>query len=145
MRRSVAGLSVALVLALAATLAAATPRGPALGYPNGRHVAAGRIRLVVNDAAALTPDVAGYVFVTINPRRRLDSHHHLRVCKTGAAGCDFVKLKQWKRHHAKWTYVGSSKDKGYWATTPGEYYWQAYHIGAAGHEVVSRIGSFVVK
>jgi hypothetical protein len=58
--------------------------------------------------------------------------------------CDFVGPKHWKGH--KYSYVAPFNYPGYWAVTPGKYYWQAhYHTRSDTAVYWSGVGSFVVK
>jgi hypothetical protein len=130
---------LALLLAVAATAIAAGGAAPSLLSPNHKHVAPGRIRLVV--AVPLQPSKRG-VFVAITPSKKLDKDGHLKECF--ANRCDFVGPKHWKGD--KYSYVAQFNFPGYWSVTPGKYYWQAHYYTADFSGVYySAIGSFVVK
>ena len=128
-------LLVALVLAGAAIAASAAPQ---LLSPNHKHVAPGKIRLVV----AVPLKAAGHgVFIAINPSRQLDKNGHL---KSTCNRCDFVGPKHWNGD--KYSYVAQFNFPGYWASTAGKYYWQAHYYTAGDTAVYfSGVGSFVVK
>jgi len=58
--------------------------------------------------------------------------------------CDFVGPKHWNGN--KYSYVAPFNYPGYWAVTPGKYYWQAHYYTRGDTAVYwSGIGSFVVK
>ena len=112
---------------------------PTLLAPNGKHVAPGHIRLVVG--VPLKAASHG-VFITIANKRKLDKYGHLKEC--GINRCDFVGPKHWKGN--RYSYVATFNYPGYWAVTPGEYYWQAHYYTVGDTAVYwSGIGSFVVK
>lgn len=130
----------ALLVVLCATGAVAVGApAPKLLAPNHKHVKPGRIRLVVD--VPLKPSKHG-VFVTIAAKRKLDRFGHLKLCGTNR--CDLVGPKHWKQH--KYSYVAPFNFPGYWAVTPGRYYWQAHYYTAGDTATYySRIGSFRVK
>lgn len=142
--RSARRLSLALVLAMVASLAVAAAALAGSDVPTllGPHKARrGHVRLVVRDTG---PDARKYgVFVTINRHKQFDKFHHLKNCKNVAKGCQFIQLKRWKGHPGLWTETGHYDFPGYWATTPGRYFWQAQVVGnGAGGLIVSNIKSF---
>jgi hypothetical protein len=107
--------------------------------PNHRRVAPGRIRLVVT---AADPAPRRAVFIAISPARRLDRFGHLTGICPVTDGCDFVEAGHWGGQ--RWVYVAGLSFAGYWAVTPGRYYWQAhYYVRTAVH--YSGIGWFVVR
>ena len=89
------------------------------------------------------------VYVTIareeeaQPRWSADPVQRLQLDQ-----CDFVALKPRKGHPGEWIYTTPFNFPGYWAVTPGKYYWQAEHVAplckAKGCEVVSKIRTFTV-
>ena len=150
-RRTAALGAVVLVcsLAFAGVAGAALPGAPTLVSPKqGRHVTPGHITLVVNDTAV----PSGFnVFVQISKHRKLDSSGNLASCNAVRRGCDFLSMKKWKGHPGKWIFKTDPNESfgGWWATTPGTYYWQADHVNCFTTEadschVTSRIGSFHV-
>lgn len=131
--------AVVLLLAIAAGAAAASGVAPTLGSPNHHRVNPGRIRLVVN--IPVKPNKHG-VFIAITPKRKLDRNRHLKACFSKR--CDFVSPTHWKGH--KYSYVAKFNFPGYWAVTPGKYYWQVHYYTVGDTAVYySTIGSFVVK
>jgi len=148
-RRTAALGAVALVcsLAFASVALAALPGAPSLVSPKGgAHLRPGRITLVVHD----TNVIKGFhEFVQISKHRKLNKFGNLADCNAVSKGCDFVELKPRKGHPGQWTYTSHFSFPGYWAVTPGTYYWQADHIdcsvtGADSCHVTSKIGSFHV-
>jgi hypothetical protein len=147
---------VGILVAAAATCAFASaavamgaPGAPAIVSPKpGAQVTAGNIRLVVRD----TTEPKGFdVFVQISRQRKLNRFGHLAACNNLGKGCDFLILSRWKGHSGEWTYSFSSPVgfPGFWATTPGRYYWQALHVNCrVTHKdschVTSTIASFEV-
>jgi hypothetical protein len=133
--------AVAVVLAVAASAVAAGGTAPTLGAPNHKHVSPGRVRLVLN---VPLPAAGHGVFIAINPKRRI-VHGHLKACSNPAKGCDFVEPKHKGGH--KYVYVAQAFTfSGYWAITPGKYYWQAdYFTVGDTNNYYSSIGSFYVK
>jgi hypothetical protein len=138
--------AVALVCSLAlAGAAIASPLSPPIQKSPGNHhtVHAGVVTLIVKD-----PDVPKNVrpvYATINPRHALDKNGHLKDC---GSRCDFVAMRPWKGHPGFWIYKSHFNFPGYWAVTPGKYFWQARHVAplcqAKGCEVVSQIHWFRV-
>ena len=138
-RAGVLAAALAVVLAVAGAAAGAGGPAPQLLSPNHKHVAPGRIRLVV--AVPLKAAKHG-VFINIATRRKLDKFGHLKEC--GGTSCDFVGPKHWKGD--KYSYVAQFNFPGYWSVTPGRYYWQAHYYTVGDTAVYwSGIGSFVVK
>jgi len=136
-------LVVALAVVLVATAAAVAAGGvsPKLLSPNHKHVAQGRIRLVVD--VPLKPASHG-VFIAISRSRKLDKYGHLKVCGSTAKGCDFISPNHWKGHD--YSYVAPFSFPGFWSVTPGKYYWQAHYYSDNPIGVYwSGVGSFVVK
>lgn len=137
-------LAVALTVALALTAVAVAASGataPRLLSPNHKHVAPGRIRLVVE--VPFKPVRAG-VFIAVSRSRKLDRYGRLKECTDAQNGCDVETLTHWKGH--EYSFVAPYDIPGYWAVTPGRYYWQAsYDSDNPLGIYYSRIGSFVVK
>jgi len=139
-RASVLIAALVIVLGMAATAIAAGGPAPTLLSPNHKHVAPGHIRIVVG--VPLPPAKHG-VFVTISSKRKLDEFGHLKECGS-VIRCDFVGPKHWKGN--KYSFVAPFNYPGYWAVTPGKYYWQAHYYTVGDTAVYwSGIGSFVVK
>jgi hypothetical protein len=137
------GLVCALVLGGAAVAAGLRPT---LGKPNHKPVHVGAIVLKLADAA---PKARKYgVFITINKMRRLDKHGNLSSSPCHSdSGCTFVQAKPWAHHPGMWVYSPPNYGfPGFWATTPGKYYWQAEHTDCnmPGCEATSKIGWFQV-
>lgn len=152
-RRAIAAIGVTgLVcsIAFAGVAVAALPGAPTLVSPKkGGHVSPGHITLVVHDTAVL-PHFT--VFVQISHHRKLNQFGHLAPCNAVRKGCDFLSMKPWKGHPGDWIYKTDPNESfgGWWATTPGTYYWQADHVNCATTEqdschVTSQIGSFHVS
>lgn len=144
--RTAALLSTALVVLMLvlASVAFAAVIHPGLRSPrNGQGVHAGRITLIVQDRGVHK----GFgEYVAISPRRKLLKRNGLPLCgpKQDVHGCDFIQLRRRPHHAGEWTYTASYSFPGYWAVTPGKYYWQAEHVGATGSDVTSRVQSFRV-
>lgn len=139
LRAGVIAAALTLMLAVAAAAIAAGSAAPQLLSPNHQHVSPGHIRLVTN--IPLRPNRHG-VFLAISPTHKLDKQGHLKVC--GGRRCDFVGPTHWKGH--KYSYVAKYSFPGYWAVTPGKYYWQVHYYTVGDTAVYySGIGSFVVK
>jgi hypothetical protein len=126
-------------------VALAAGSAPTLVSPHhGQRVNPGKIRLIVS-----SPGLP--VFAQITRRRKLNKSGHLAQCLALKKGCDFVELLPWKHHPHKYIWVSSGADfPGFWATTPGRYYWQAHYNNCFATEVdsckiVSAIGSFRVR
>jgi hypothetical protein len=144
----VCALALTGVIAFAG-VATAAGGNPALVSPKkGAHVGPGSIRLVVRDTAVPSGFI---VFVQISHKRKLDKFGNLASCNAVKKGCDFLGLKRYKGHAGEWVYTSPGVGfPGYWATTPGRYYWQAQHVNCFVTEqdschVTSKIGSFVVR
>jgi hypothetical protein len=133
-------LAAALTMALVVTAAgAAGGVAPKLLSPNHKHVAPGHIKLVVD--IPVRPNRDG-VFIAVSPKHKLDKAGHLKECSGNR--CDFVSPKHAKGH--KYTYVAKFNFPGYWAVTPGKYYWQVHYFTRGDTAIrYSKIGSFVVK
>lgn len=139
---------VAIVLA-GATVALGSPfSAPVLKSPGkGKRVHAGVITLIVTDPGV--PRDVQPVYVTISPNRhKLDRYGRLKQYKGCGSKCDFVALRPRPHHAGQWIYKTVFNFPGYWAVTPGKYYWQAEHVAplceAKGCEVASAIHSFTV-
>jgi hypothetical protein len=151
-RRRTAALGAVVLacsLVFAGVALAALPGAPSLVSPKNRaHVQPGHITLIVHD----THVIKGFnVFVQISKHRKLNKTGNLADCNAVSKGCDFVSLKPRKGHPGQWVYKTDPgvNFPGWWATTPGTYYWQADHIncsvtGADRCHVTSKIGSFHV-
>jgi hypothetical protein len=118
---------------------------PVLKSPHqGQRVRAGTVTLVVYDPGV--PKDVNDLAVQIEPRRKLGRNGHLATCLKVSKGCDFIGLKKWAHHPGFWRFTTSATFPGYWAVTPGKYYWQASHTAplcqAKGCEIVSAIHSF---
>jgi hypothetical protein len=138
-RAGIVAAALTVALAMAAVAIAAAGTAPQLLSPNHKHIAPGQIRLVVGVPLAAAKHG---VFVAISPNRKRDKNGHLKVC--GSSRCDFVGPTHWKGH--KYSYVAKFNFPGYWAVTPGKYYWQAHYYTAGDTAVYySGIGSFTVK
>ncbi|MFZ0041901.1 MAG: hypothetical protein WAK93_11380 [Solirubrobacteraceae bacterium] len=138
-------LAVACVLAGAAGAIASPTSRPVLKSPgNGKRVHAGHVKLKVFDPGV--PKDVSPVYVTISNKRSLDRFGHLKVHSHCASKCDFVALR--RGGGGTWTYKAPFNFPGYWAVTPGKYYWQASHTAplcqAKGCEIVSKIHTFRV-
>jgi hypothetical protein len=143
-RRLGATLAIALIglFVVGASAIAAGSASPSLVKPNG-NVRRGKVRLVVKDTSALARKYG--VFVTINRHKQFDRYHHLKNCHNLRGGCQLIQLKKYKGHPGEWTDTGHYNFTGYWASTPGKYYWQAQTVGnGRGGLNVSKIGSFRV-
>ena len=139
LRAGVVGGAVVTFLVIAAAAIAAGTVAPTLLSPNHGHVAPGRIRLVVE--VPLQAARHG-VFINIATARKLDKEGHLKECF--GRSCDFVGPTHWKGN--KYSYVAQFNFPGYWAVTPGKYYWQAHYYTVGDTAVYwSAIGWFVVK
>lgn len=139
LRAGVLAAAITVILAVAAAAIAAGGVAPRLLSPNHKHLSRGRIRLVVD--IPLQPARQG-VFIALAPTRKLDRFGHLKAC--GSSRCDFVGPRHWKGHD--YSYVAHYDFPGYWAVTPGKYYWQAHYYMVGDTAVYySGIGSFVVK
>jgi hypothetical protein len=144
-------LTLALV---AATIGALAVSGVALGSAfskpilkkPGRSVPAGKITFVVQDPGV--PKSVRPVYIQISPKRKLDKNGFLARCINVDHGCYFTHLHPWKGHPGLWKATVGGSFPGFFASTPGRYYWQADHVAplchAKGCEVVSKIKSFRV-
>jgi hypothetical protein len=139
-RTSALAAALTVVLVMAATAIAAGGVAPTLLSPNHKHVAPGHVRLVVG--IPLKAAKHG-VFVTVSSKRKLDKYGHLKDCGS-LTKCDFVGPTHWKGH--KYSWVANGTFPGFWAVTPGKYYWQAHYYTAGDTAVYwGRIGWFIVK
>jgi len=143
----VSALALGGVLAAGAVALASPLSAPVLRSPHqGSRVHAGVITLVVNDPGV--PKSVQPVYVTISPRRSLDRDGRLTIDKNCDSRCDFVALRPWQGHPGMWIFKSPFNFPGYWAVTPGNYYWQANHVAPGcvlkGCEAVSQIQSFAV-
>jgi hypothetical protein len=139
--------AVAIVLAGAAAAFGSGFSSPVLKSPGkGKRVHAGVITLIVKDPGV--PKDVRPVYVTISPKRKLDKYGRLFQYKGCGSKCDFVGLKPWRHHAGEWIYKSQFNFPGYWAVTPGKYYWQAQHVAplcqAKGCEVAGAIHTFTV-
>lgn len=133
------------MLAFGGVAVAAGSFRPTLESPNGKHVRAGRVTLKAKDTEAGVLKVG--VFVAISRSRKVDKQGELNHGCKPTAGCDFVALARWRHHPGWWIYVSGFDFPGYWAVTPGRYYWQAqnpdcFHFKSCF--ATSRVGSFRV-
>lgn len=138
---------VAVVLAGAAVAVGSPFSHPALKSPGkGKRVHAGVVTLIVRDPGV--PKSVRPVYATISPKKKLNRFGRLTTYKTCGSKCDFVALKPRTGHPGEWIYKTPFNFPGYWAVTPGKYYWQAQHVAplcqAKGCEVVSAIHTFRV-
>jgi hypothetical protein len=138
-------LAVVCLLAVSATAVASGFSAPILRAPgNGKAVHAGTVTLIVNDPGV--PNDVRPVYVTISDKRSLDKYGHLKMAKHCSSRCDFLALHPWKGHKGLWITKTQFNFPGYWAVTPGKYYWQASHVAplceAKGCSVVSAIHTF---
>jgi hypothetical protein len=152
-RRAVAlaGVGLTCAVGFSGVAAAALPGAPVLVSPkHGAHVNPGHITLIVHDTAV----IKGFsVFVQISKQRKVNRFGELNPkCNNVSKGCDFLTMKRRKGHPGQWIYKTDPRVNfpGWWATTPGTYYWQADHVncsvaGAHSCSVISKIGSFHVK
>jgi len=117
-RRLVALAAIGLALVLATAAAAATFT-PSLGSPNDKRIHTGAISLKVKAPNAKNVDV------WVNRSHRL-KHGALVECIQSQKGCAVEEMKPWKHHPGWFIYTAPRFSfSGYWATTPGRYYWQA--------------------
>lgn len=135
-------LALSCVLALGGVALAAS-RGPILKSPRqGQRVHAGHIRLVVyapGAAAAVHHDV----FLELSTKRLVK--HGTLLSPNTCTSCDFVTMKRWAHHRGYWIYTAPFNFPGYWAVTPGKYYWQIhYYLDRSPWEVLSAIHAFRV-
>jgi len=142
-------VTLALVLMGAAVAAASNNTAPTLKSP-GRDakVHTGVITFKVYD-----PGLSGAsspVFVAVNRHRQINKNGLLNgSCKVNK-GCDFFTMKHWKGHPGWWIYKSPADTSfhGWYASTPGKYYWQAEHTAplcdAPGCEIHSAVRAFRV-
>ncbi len=140
-------LALVLVFAFGAVALASNSTPPSLKAPGkGAHVHAGVVTLKVYDPG-LTGDSAP-VYITISPRKHLNKEGFLTPAKGCGSRCDFFAMTHWSHHKGWWIYKTHFNFPGYWAVTPGKYYWQANHVAplcqAKGCELVSGIHSFTI-
>jgi hypothetical protein len=95
------------------------------------------------------PIPGNVVYIAIRRNRRLNRYGFLDSAHCNVAkGCDFVEMKRWGGHRGYWVYRPPARLSfpGYWATTPGLYYWQANITAplcqAKGCELISPIRKF---
>ncbi len=143
----IGALALVLVFAFGAVALASNSTPPALKGPkNGAHVHAGVVTFKVYDPG-LTGDMA-QVYITVSPKRHLDKYGFLTPARGCKSKCDFVQMRRWAHHKGWWIYKSPFNFPGYWAVTPGKYYWQANHVAplcqAKGCELVSGIHSFTI-
>jgi hypothetical protein len=134
--------AVTMVLAGTASAVAAGGNAPRLGRPNHKHVKAGHIKLVVN---VPLPAARDGVFIVIDRKKRRDRFGHLKTSPCSVSkGCDDVIAHHVSGH--KYVYTGKANFPGYWAVTPGKYYWQVQYftVGDTAN-YYSPIGAFYVK
>jgi hypothetical protein len=136
--------AVALLLTLigASAALAASALSPTLGHPNRRRVREGRITLQVRARDARL------VFVSLRPQRRI-RHGHLVQCVSATGGCLVAQLRPVRHHPGLWSYRAPGyRFRGFWATTPRRYYWQAQsftrNCSSGACDYYSRVGTFQV-
>lgn len=152
MRRRAAGVGLAAVLGslgFAGVAAANNNTPPTLKAPRpNARVHAGRITFKVYDPG-LSGDSAP-VFVAVNRRRQVGKYGLLNGACHVNQGCDFFTMKRWRRHPGWWIYTSppNTAFPGWYASTPGRYFWQAEHTAPLcdrpGCEIHSAIRSFRV-
>jgi hypothetical protein len=149
------GRAAVVVLALAAiagsgaavALGAGSALTPKLRSPNGKHVSPGQIQLTAKIAGA------NRVFFWIS-RKHTVKKGKLAQCTAPDHGCLVAPMK--RTGHDKWTYKAPNYNfAGWWATTPGRYYWQVQSItkrsacksGRANVDCapLSKVGTFTVR
>jgi hypothetical protein len=139
-RLGVGALGVALAALLASgAVAVAGGLDPTLGSPNHKSVGAGRPTLHVK-----VPQAAHDVFIAIQPNKRLKDGHLSGGCGV-TKRCDYLLTT---KHHGHVYYVKAAAGgfSGWWATTPGKYYWQAeYFTPGDTAFYFSKIGSFRIS
>jgi hypothetical protein len=109
-------LAAIAVAGAAGALAAGSAFTPKLLSPNGKHVSPGQIQLTAKIADAKTV----YFWVT---RKRKVKRGRLAQCTTPSKGCLVAPMKS--KGHDRWVYKAPHYTfHGWWATTPGTYYWQ---------------------
>jgi hypothetical protein len=146
-RKAAVLVSVAMiaVIGAAAALAAGSALTPRLGSPNGKHVSPGRLQLTATTADATQ------VFAFVSRKHKL-KHGTLVQCTSAARGCLVAKMTPWKHHKDGWTYTALNYNfPGFWATTPGKYYWQVQSFAKTPPctngdcTFVSKVGTFTVR
>jgi hypothetical protein len=142
----VSGLALVGIIASGAMALASNSTRPTLKAPHkGQAVHAGTIRLVVYEPGLTDSSL----YVAIRRQRKLDRNGYLahNPCDV-SKGCDFITLQHWHGHRGYWVYTAGVSFPGYWATTPGRYYWQASIVApscqAKGCEIASAIHTFKV-
>lgn len=145
----IAGFAIMLAIAGAAVAVAAASSTftPRLGKPNGKSVSAGRVTLTVKAADAKT------VYVWVRRNKKLKKGE-LAECTTSDKGCLVTTMKA-SKHKGVFTYKAPAYSfPGYWATTPGKYYWQAQafaksppcqYVTNGDCAFYSKIGTFRIK
>jgi hypothetical protein len=144
-------LTLALVAAVIGALAvsgvalASGLSKPILKKPGGS-VHKGKITFVVRDPGV--PNDVRPVYIQIRPKRKLDKYGFLARCIDVDKGCYFTHLQPWRGHPGLWKVTIGDDFAGFFASTPGKYYWQASHVAplcnAKGCQIVSKIKSFRV-
>jgi hypothetical protein len=146
MRGAVVAASLAAVLS-GAGVAVAAGGGPTLVKPaNKGSVPANNFKLVVKDTSSLASQYG--VFAGISRSKKTKKGGILKEVNNVKKGESFVKLKKWSGHPGYSIYTPPKYTfSGYWADTPGRYYWQAEHTDCeiSSCEAVSAIGSFKVS
>jgi hypothetical protein len=135
------------VAGAAVALAAGSAYTPKLGAPNGKHVKPGQIQLTakIKDAKKV------YVWIT---RKHKVKQGRLVQCTTSSQGCVVSTMKH--KGQNKWVYKSPKYNfNGWFATTPGKYYWQVQSFakrppckfgGANGDcAPLSKVGTFTVR
>jgi hypothetical protein len=112
--------AVALGILLAVpAVAVAAGFTPTLGPPNARRPHTGTITIKVHAPHAKS------VYVAIRPTRKVKKGV-LASCVLTEKGCEYYRLRPWKRHPGWWKLTAKPAGyAGWWTTTPGKYYWQA--------------------
>lgn len=116
-----------VLLALAGAAAAIASDPPRILSPaDGATVKARHVVLVVHDPGLR--GTAAPVYLVVAHTRRVDRHGHLTFrAATCGARCDEEAMSRWPGHPGEWIFQAVYKFRGYWAVTPGTYYWQVYH------------------
>jgi hypothetical protein len=129
------------MLALSA-VALAGGLAPTLGSPNNKHVNPGRLKMVIYVPQSTAKRG---VFILIAHKRKLDANGHLTAKCSVSHGCFNAEPRHVGGH--KWVYAAPADTfKGWFATTPGKYYWQAnYFTPGDVANYYSKIGTFTVK
>jgi hypothetical protein len=137
------GALVMSTVALASGLSNPVQKSPG----NNARVHAGKITFKVKDPGV--PKSVQPVYIAIGPTKAKAHAEALNKNPKGCSHtCDFVAMHPWKGHPGMWIYTSQFNFPGYWAVTPGKYYWQAQHVAPlcqAPHCLVfSQIHSFRV-